>query len=156
MSMLRNRGRQISLILSPLKQSRKYYALASSPFTTRQNWYNTCSDRLFNSCVELLFGKSWKLTRKFRIPEKKLDSLSNKPRWTDLGMLEVPFHHTTVTLTHHVRLSIRLNNVKVPEMKLKHEKNNGGKVTCVMVVRHRRCKVLLESKRRCNSLGNRT
>ena len=27
---------------------------------------------MFNSCAKLLFGKSWKLTRKSRIPEKKL------------------------------------------------------------------------------------
>ena len=31
----------LSFILSQLNLGRKYYALASSPFTTRQNWYNT-------------------------------------------------------------------------------------------------------------------
>ena len=31
----------LSFILPQLKQSRKYYALASSPLLTRQNWYNT-------------------------------------------------------------------------------------------------------------------
>ena len=41
--------------------------------------------------------KSWKLTRKFRIPEKKLDSLSNNQQGMDLGTLEVPFEHMTVT-----------------------------------------------------------
>ena len=32
----------LSLILSQHKQGRKYYAFASSPLTTRQNWYDTC------------------------------------------------------------------------------------------------------------------
>ena len=60
----------LSFISSQLKQGRKYNALASSPLITHQNWWDT-------SFVELLFGKSWKSTRKHRISEKKLDSLSN-------------------------------------------------------------------------------
>ena len=36
----------LSFILPQLKQGRKYYALASSPLTTHQNWYDTRSDRL--------------------------------------------------------------------------------------------------------------
>ena len=36
----------LSFILSQHKQGRKYYALASSPLTTCQNWYDTRSDRL--------------------------------------------------------------------------------------------------------------
>ena len=33
----------LSFILSEHKQGRKYYATASSPLTTCQNWYNTCT-----------------------------------------------------------------------------------------------------------------
>ena len=36
----------LSFILSQHKHGRKYYALASSPLTTCQNWYDTRSDRL--------------------------------------------------------------------------------------------------------------
>ena len=44
-----------------------------------------------------LFGKTWKLTRKLRTPEKKLDSLSNIQRQTDLGTLVFPFINPTIT-----------------------------------------------------------
>ena len=72
---------------------------------------------MINSSVKPLFGKSWKLTRKFKLPEKKLDALSNKQRQTDLGMLEVPFHHTTVTFMggwrkEEANLRIAFNNEK--------------------------------------------
>ena len=47
-----------------------------------------------------LFGKSKEITRKFKIPENKSRFLIQQAQRTDLGKLETPFYHLTVTYMH--------------------------------------------------------
>ena len=50
---------------------------------------------LFNSFAKLLFGRSWKLSRKHRIPEKKLTHLIQRKTANELRHASGPIHAST-------------------------------------------------------------
>ena len=88
--MLRSRARQIPLSFHPNTSKVENTTLSLFLLTTCQN--------LCNSSVGLLFGRSWKLTRKHIISEKKLRHLIQLTTANGLrGTLVVLFNHPPAT-----------------------------------------------------------